>query len=227
MITPAQRAEIRRLFYGEHWKVGTIAAQLGLHRETVRAAVERETAGVRPSLCRPSILEPVSAVHPRHPGAVPAAARHADPRDGPPARLCRLGLPGPPPRAAPAARVRPRRLPPGRDSGRGAGTSRLGLVRQGPHRTRHTHGLRIRHGPRLLARAGRAVHPRPDAGELPAGARRRLRGAGRRRPQPRVRQPAQRRARPPRRRRAVSSPPARPRRPLPLRTAPLHAGPGK
>ena len=35
----------------------TIAAQLGLHRETVRAAVERETAGVRPSLCRP--------VHPR------------------------------------------------------------------------------------------------------------------------------------------------------------------
>ena len=58
MITPAQRAEIRRLFYGEHWKVGTIAAQLGLHHETVRAAVERETAGVRPSLCRPSILDP-------------------------------------------------------------------------------------------------------------------------------------------------------------------------
>ena len=57
MITPAQRAEIRRLFYGEHWKVGTIAAQLGLHHETVRAAVERETAGVRPSLCRPSILD--------------------------------------------------------------------------------------------------------------------------------------------------------------------------
>ena len=35
MITPAQRAEIRRLYYGEHWKIGTIAAQLGLHRETV------------------------------------------------------------------------------------------------------------------------------------------------------------------------------------------------
>ena len=58
MITPAQRAEIRRLFYGEHWKVGTIAAQLGLHHETVRAAVERETGGVCPSLCRPSILDP-------------------------------------------------------------------------------------------------------------------------------------------------------------------------
>ena len=57
MITPAQRAEIRRLFYGEHWKVGTIAAQLGLHHETVRAAVERETGGFRRGACRPSILE--------------------------------------------------------------------------------------------------------------------------------------------------------------------------
>ena len=30
MIRPAQRAEIRRLYYAEHWKIGTIAAQLGL-----------------------------------------------------------------------------------------------------------------------------------------------------------------------------------------------------
>ena len=37
----------------------------------------------------------------------------------------------------------------------------------------------FRHGPRLLARHRRAVHPRPDAGELPARARRRLRRAGR------------------------------------------------
>jgi hypothetical protein len=28
MITPEQHAEIRRLYYGEHWKVGTIAAAL-------------------------------------------------------------------------------------------------------------------------------------------------------------------------------------------------------
>ena len=40
MVTPAQRAEIRRLFYGEGRELGTIAAQLGLHHETVRAAVE-------------------------------------------------------------------------------------------------------------------------------------------------------------------------------------------
>ena len=47
MITPAQRAEIRRLYYSEHWKLGTIAAQLGLHRETVRAAVEHASGSVR------------------------------------------------------------------------------------------------------------------------------------------------------------------------------------
>ena len=58
MITPAQRAEIRRLYYGEHWKMGTIAVQLGLHRETVRAAVEHETGGVARGVCRPSALDP-------------------------------------------------------------------------------------------------------------------------------------------------------------------------
>ena len=33
-------AKIRRLYYGEHWKVGTIAAQLGVHHEAVRRAIE-------------------------------------------------------------------------------------------------------------------------------------------------------------------------------------------
>ena len=58
MITPEQRAEIRRLYYGEHWKIGTIATQLGLHRETVRAAVEHESGAGRPGLYRPSALDP-------------------------------------------------------------------------------------------------------------------------------------------------------------------------
>ena len=58
MITPAQRAEIRRLYFGEHWKVGTIAAALGVHHETVRAAVLHETGGVRRGVSRPSALDP-------------------------------------------------------------------------------------------------------------------------------------------------------------------------
>ena len=40
MITEAQRAEIRRLFYAEHWRIGTIASELGLHTTTVRVALE-------------------------------------------------------------------------------------------------------------------------------------------------------------------------------------------
>ena len=39
MITPEQHAEIRRLYFGEHWTVGTIVANLRLHPDTVRAAI--------------------------------------------------------------------------------------------------------------------------------------------------------------------------------------------
>src|SRR6202050_4290882 len=42
MISPEQRARIRRLFFAEHWKIGTIAAELGVHRDTVALAVEPE-----------------------------------------------------------------------------------------------------------------------------------------------------------------------------------------
>ena len=42
MIDDEQRARIRRLFYAEHWKVGTIAAELGVHHDTVSRAIEAE-----------------------------------------------------------------------------------------------------------------------------------------------------------------------------------------
>lgn len=42
MITPELRARIRRLFYAEHWKMGTIAAELGVHHDTVARAIEPE-----------------------------------------------------------------------------------------------------------------------------------------------------------------------------------------
>jgi transposase len=57
MITPEQHAEIRRLYYGEHWTVGTVAAQLGVHHETVRAALA-ETRVVRRGACRRTHLDP-------------------------------------------------------------------------------------------------------------------------------------------------------------------------
>jgi transposase len=57
VISEAQRAEIRRLFYAEHWRVGTIASELGLHADTVRAALETARFHVR-TLVRPSRLDP-------------------------------------------------------------------------------------------------------------------------------------------------------------------------
>ena len=42
VIAAEQKANIRRLFHGEHWKIGTIAAELGLHPDTVRGALEVE-----------------------------------------------------------------------------------------------------------------------------------------------------------------------------------------
>src|SRR3954468_14434551 len=40
MIPQELRSRIRRLFFAEHWKVGTIAAELGVHHETVTDAIE-------------------------------------------------------------------------------------------------------------------------------------------------------------------------------------------
>ena len=45
MISAEEIAEIRRLYFAEHWKVGTIAAQLNLHPETVRNAIHAERFG--------------------------------------------------------------------------------------------------------------------------------------------------------------------------------------
>ena len=39
MIGDDVRARIRRLFFAEHWKIGTIAVELDVHRDTVMACV--------------------------------------------------------------------------------------------------------------------------------------------------------------------------------------------
>ncbi len=58
MMTPEQRAEIRRLYYAEHWTVGTIATQLGVHHETVLAAINRASVVTRGGRCRATALDP-------------------------------------------------------------------------------------------------------------------------------------------------------------------------
>src|SRR3990172_7337779 len=60
MIPPAQVAEIRRLFFAEPWRVGTIAAQLGVPPDTVPRALATERFA-RPAVVRPSQLDPYRA----------------------------------------------------------------------------------------------------------------------------------------------------------------------
>ena len=42
MISPETRAQIRRYFYAEHWKIGTIASELSVHPDAIRNAIESE-----------------------------------------------------------------------------------------------------------------------------------------------------------------------------------------
>ena len=57
MISPETRAQIRRYFYAEHWKIGTIARELGVHPDTVRNAIETQRLGGAQSV-RPSMVDP-------------------------------------------------------------------------------------------------------------------------------------------------------------------------
>jgi len=42
MLSPETGAQIRRYCYAEHWKIGTIARELGVHPDAVRRAIESE-----------------------------------------------------------------------------------------------------------------------------------------------------------------------------------------
>jgi transposase len=50
MIPDEQVARIRHLFHAEHWKIGTIAAELHLHPDTVRRALEADRFCSQPRL---------------------------------------------------------------------------------------------------------------------------------------------------------------------------------
>lgn len=59
MIPEEVRADIRRLYYAERWKVGTIAAFHGVHHKTVRLVIESGRMGaVKPRPHRASRLDP-------------------------------------------------------------------------------------------------------------------------------------------------------------------------
>jgi transposase len=57
MISLELTAKIRRLYYAEHWKVGTIAQALELHPQTVKHALESHRFNRFPQM-RPSLTDP-------------------------------------------------------------------------------------------------------------------------------------------------------------------------
>jgi transposase len=58
MISLDTRAQIRRYFYAEHWKVGTIATELGVHPDTVRRAIESDRFSPAGQQLRATITDP-------------------------------------------------------------------------------------------------------------------------------------------------------------------------
>jgi transposase len=58
MLDAATVAEIRRLHYAEHWRVGTIATQLGVHPETVARALNHSVGPQASRPPRPRITDP-------------------------------------------------------------------------------------------------------------------------------------------------------------------------
>jgi transposase len=62
MITPEIFARIRRLFFAEHWKVGTIATELDVHPDAVRRAIEVERFVRTGPQVRLTLLDPYKAL---------------------------------------------------------------------------------------------------------------------------------------------------------------------
>ncbi len=71
MVSPETCVQIRYYFYAEHWKIGTIAQELGIHPDAVRHAIGSDDFN-RASPLRPSIMDPylefVRQTLDRHPG---------------------------------------------------------------------------------------------------------------------------------------------------------------
>jgi transposase len=57
MITPEQEALILRLFHAEKWRVGTIARQLGVHRDTILRVLGKAGEALA-TIQQPSLIDP-------------------------------------------------------------------------------------------------------------------------------------------------------------------------
>src|SRR5260370_38676861 len=58
MLAAETVAEIRRLYYAEHWRIGTIVSQLGVHPDAVRRALRSEPEARPPRSPRRRLIDP-------------------------------------------------------------------------------------------------------------------------------------------------------------------------
>ena len=71
-LSPEHEAQILRYYHAERWRIGTIAVQLGLHRDTVARAVRAANRGETKEAL--GIVQPVVAYCDglQRPGSPPA-----------------------------------------------------------------------------------------------------------------------------------------------------------
>ena len=226
MISAEQRAEIRRLFYAEHWKVAhDRVGAVGPPRHG--AAGDRSGALPRtPGAAEANEGRCVPALYPGDAGDLPAASLDAPLRDAAPARVHRLAGATAAGGAPHASSADGGGVPAtARDGGR-ASAGRLGLLRMGGHGPSAPSVVLFRDGALVVARHPCALHVGSNDGELRARARRGLRLL-RRGPRAvlydNLKSAVLFAAR---RRDSVSSTPSGALRSLPLRPAPVRAGPG-
>lgn len=58
MISKQAEAEVLRLYHAEKWRIGTIAAQLGLHHTTVQRVLRQAGVELKMVVPRPSMADP-------------------------------------------------------------------------------------------------------------------------------------------------------------------------
>jgi hypothetical protein len=58
MISRELEAQILRLYHAEHWPIGTLARQLGIHHDTVRRVLTQAGIPAAKQSTRPSMADP-------------------------------------------------------------------------------------------------------------------------------------------------------------------------
>lgn len=57
-LTPEIEAQILRYYHAEHWRIGTIATQLQVHRDSVSRVLTQAGLPALGGICRPSAIDP-------------------------------------------------------------------------------------------------------------------------------------------------------------------------